>query len=263
MSDPMRQPDPYLSAWDPQGYLRQYYSTPYIPTDSQAVLQFLIDLLSRRAAPCRRAVDFGCGPALYSAIALAPYVQELHLADYLPANLREVQRWLNDEPGAHDWDVYFRGILELETGQKPTAEQVAARKAELRRKITVLREADIRQPHPLGLPQTYDLVVSCFCVEAVSPNRRDWETFLGHLSSLVPTGGTIAMAAVQRCNGYQAARVDESDFARVLSRLGFSEAKMIIRSVPIAEWVDEGFDSICLIAATKGATNSPNSGQSG
>ncbi len=249
MSESIGQSNPYLSEWDPQEYLRQYYSTPYLPDDSQAVLRFLIEQLSRGAPPRRRAIDFGCGPTLYSAISIAPHAQELHLADYLPANLREAQRWLDDEPEAHDWDVYFRGVLELEIGNAPTPEQVAARKAELRRKAPALREADVRRLHPLGQPQTYDLVVSFHCIEAVSSDRKEWETFLGHLSGLVAPGGMMVLASLRRCNGYEvlgrmfpATYVDENDFARALPQLGFSKEGMVIRAAPIAEWVKEGYE---------------------
>ena len=253
-----QQQDPYLSEWHPQDYLRQYYSTPDIPDDSRAVLQFLIEQLSRNGREYSKALDFGCGPTLYNAISIAPYVQELHLADYLPTNLREIRRWLDGEPEAHDWDVYFRGILELENGQTPTAEQVAVRKADLRRKMTALLEGDIRKPHPFGQPQTFDLVASFFCIEAVSTDRKEWETFLRHLSSLVASGGMLVLAAVRRCSRYEvlgrmfpAAYIDENDFARLLPQLGFSTNGMIVRAVPIAAWVEEGFDSICLVAATK------------
>jgi hypothetical protein len=258
MFDSTCQSDPYLLEWDPKEYLRQYYSTAYIPDDSQAAIRFLIEQLSNNVARYRRALDFGCGPTLYSAISMVPHVQELHLADYLPTNLREIRRWLNDEPDAHDWDVYFRGILELESANASTVEQIAARKAELRRKVTALFEGNIRRPHPLDQLRIYDLVVSFFCIEAVSVDRKEWELFLGYLSSMVAPGGTMVLAAVRRCNGYQvlgrkfpATCVDENDFARVLPHIGFSKSGMVIRAVPIAEWVEEGFDSICLVAATK------------
>jgi hypothetical protein len=57
---------------------------------------------------------------------------------------------------------------------------------------------------------------------------------------------------------FPAAYVDENDFARVLPQLGFSEDEMVIRAEPIAEWVEEGFDSICLVAATKEANDKAN-----
>jgi hypothetical protein len=248
--------DPYLTEWEPRAYLRQYYTIPYIPDDSRALLGFLREYLPRRVGGYNRAVEFGCGPTLYTALALVPHVQRLFLADYLPGNLDEMRRWLVGDPDAHDWDVYVRYILEQERGRPPTANEVTSRESELRCKVAGLLHADIRQPQPLGSPQAFDLVASFFCVEAVSTDVREWEVFLGWLSSLVAPGGSMVLAAMRRCSRYEvlgrvfpAARVDEADFLRVLPHLGFEPDSLVIQAVPTAEWTAEGFDSICLVAA--------------
>ena len=251
-------PDVYEREWSPRDYLQQYYSTPYVPDDSQTVLAFLKEHLTHRRSGYSRAVEFGCGPTLYTALALIPHVEQLHLADYLPNNLDEVQRWLAGEPKAHDWGVYVRYILEQEYGRPPTADEVTAREVELRGKVVGLHQCDIRQPHPLGRPQVFDLVASFFCIEAVSSDRGEWELFLERLASMVAPGGSMMLAAVRRCTGYEvlgrlfpAARVDETDFLRVLPKLGFDLGELVVRAVPIAEWAAEGFDSICCVWATK------------
>lgn len=256
MPEPFR--DVYEREWDPQAYLKQYYSTPYVPDDSQAVLAFVNEQLSLQPSGYDRAVEFGCGPTLYTALALTPHVRHLHLADYLPGNLDEVRRWLAGEPEAHDWGVYVRYILEQERGRQPTADEMASREAELRDKVASLLHADICQPEPLGGPRVFDLVASFFCIEAVSPDRGQWEAYLGRLSSLVAPGGSMVLAAVRQCSGYEvlgrtfpAARVDEADFLRVLPLLGFDPGGMVVRVVPITEWAAEGFESICCVWATK------------
>jgi len=262
MSESARLPDPYQSEWNPREYLRQYYSTSHVPDDSTAVLQFLIEQLPGRSQRFNRSLEFGCGPALYTTIATVPYVQDLELADYLPENLQELRHWLNGEREAHDWDVYFRGVLELERGVAPTESMIAARKEEVRRKVTALRRADIRQEHPLGAPRTFDLVTSFYCLECVTSERGDWKECMERLSGLVKPGGTLIMAALRGCNGYKVLGrmfpttcLDEEDFNRVLPRLGFDERTMVVRAVPITAWVEVGFDSICLIAAEKLGTD--------
>jgi nicotinamide N-methyltransferase len=250
--------DPYLVEWNPRAYLQQYYSTPYIPDDSRALLAFLMEQLPIRPGGYDRAIEFGCGPTLYTALALCPHVRQLHLADYLPSNLEELRLWLADEPEAHNWRVYVRAILEQEQGRPPTNKEMAARETELRKKIAGLHHADIRQAEPLGTPQVFDLVTSFFCIEAVSTNRSDWASLLENLSCLVAADGMMVLAALRRCNGYEVlgrifptARVDETDFQRVLPAYGFDPSSLVIRSVPITEWAAEGFDSICLVSAVK------------
>lgn len=246
--------DRYQEAFSPADYLRQYYATPHVPGDCVAIFRFLAAHLPRRACGYPRAIDFGCGPTLYAAFALAPHVGELHLADYLPANLAELRRWLDNAPSAHDWDTYLRGQLEVEAPQLVTREHVEARKALLRRKVTALLHADVRSPHPLGEPCTYDLVLSCFCLEAIQPDRRVWAEHLANLARLVGPGGELYLAVVRRCREYHVfdqtfatTYLDEADFAAELPRPGFT-AEVEVVTVP--EWAGQGFDSICLVRAT-------------
>lgn len=258
MYESNQQTDPYDKEWNARAYLQQYYSTPYVPDDTQAVLRFLTEQLFNRPNGYETAIDFGCGPTLYTAIAIAPYVQEIHLADYVAENLWEVRQWLEHKPGAHDWAVYLRWIAELQIGSPPSVDQLIARADELRRKVVGLHQCNIRQVIPLGEPRTFDLVVSCFCIEAVSTNRTDWARFLGNLSNLVADDGNLILAAVRHCSGYEvlgkrfpAVFLDENDFTDILPQLGFDLDSMIVRTVPITEWTDEGFDSICLVSAQK------------
>lgn len=256
--------DMYQREWEPRLYLRQYYSTPHLPDDCQAVIDFLNEQLPARPGGYASAVEFGCGPTLYAALAMAPHVRQLHLSDYLQSNLEEVRRWLNHEPGAHDWRVYVRAILEREGGQRPMPAEIAGREAVLRQKVVGLHQVDIRSSLPFGSRRTFDLVGSFFCIEAVSSDREEWSTYLEHLSSTVAPGGNLLLASVRQCRGYEvlgrmfpAAYVDEADFLGLLPRFGFDEGSLVVHAVPIKEWAAEGFDSICLVAASKLSSDRP------
>lgn len=103
-------PADYDRTFDSADYLRQFYSTPEVSDDEAAMFRGIAETIGRgRSFPC--AVEIGCGPTLHHAFALAPLVGELHLAEYLPGNRTEVRKWLDGDPAAHDWDVYFRGVL--------------------------------------------------------------------------------------------------------------------------------------------------------
>ena len=43
---------------------------------------------------------------------------------------------------------------------------------------------------------------------------------------------------------------EASGWLRTLSQ-SYSASRLIVRPVPITEWADEGFDSICLVAAER------------
>ena len=46
--------------------------------------------------------------------ALVPKAAEIHLAEYLPANRAEAERWLRGDADAHDWRAFTRETLRLE-----------------------------------------------------------------------------------------------------------------------------------------------------
>ena len=174
----------------------------------------------------------------------------------MPENLHEVRRWLDDGADAHDWGVYFRGVLAAE-GQAGHA-IVEERTAELRRRITALKNADVRLNHPLQDGSVYDLVISYYCIEAVATNRSDWSRYLANLVQLVAPGGLLILAAMRRCREYHVfdrtfptAFIDETDFATELPQLGFPPEQTVIRSVSVADWAEQGFDSICCVRARR------------
>ncbi|MEZ5964058.1 MAG: guanitoxin biosynthesis pre-guanitoxin forming N-methyltransferase GntF [Planctomycetota bacterium] len=242
--------------WDPRAYLRQYYAT--IGSDEQANARFARDMLGGWERRFATALEFGCGPTVHHAAMLAPYVDSLHVADYLDANLVEVQRWLREDPTAHDWDRYFAEML-AEEGAPHVEAAVAVRVARTREVIKATIRGDIRRAAPLGSTATYDLVASYYCVEAVAGDLATWARHLGNLTRLVAPGGALLLGAMRRCAGYRvfertypAVPVDEADFAATLLELGFASEHTAIRVVPATDLIEEGFDSICCVFARRG-----------
>lgn len=251
--------DMYTTQWNPRSYLRTYYATTHVPDDSQAIYRFLHEQLALREVHNVTALEFGCGPTIWTAIPLTPHLAELHLADYLKTNLAEIERWLDAGDDAHDWSTYLRYALECEGLRQPSSADVLARADLLRQRITRLLPADILQDAPLGSEtRTYDLVTSFFCIECAAPVVSDWERCLERLAGLVAPGGHLMVTSITGGDVYHVgdirfpvAPLSESDFRRLLPRLGFDQETMTIKPVSIADWANEGFDAICLVAATK------------
>jgi hypothetical protein len=93
--------------------------------------------------------------------AAAEVASEIHLGDYLPANLAEIQRWIDREPGAHDWRPFVRYTLQCEGIRRTTEEDVAAREDLTRKKVTAPIRIDGRHPRPVD--HDYATVVSAYC----------------------------------------------------------------------------------------------------
>jgi hypothetical protein len=244
--------------WSARDYLRQYYRTPTIPSDEKAIFNFIIPYLRMLDAPVSRGLDFGSGPTLHHAIALTPFVEELHLADYVAGNFVEIRKWLDSGEDAHNWDIYVSGILELEGNERADHELIGTRKADLRRKITALHPGDIRQSNPLGFETTYPLVASFYAADSIAATKADWQVYMGNLASLVEPGGILIISALRHAEYYQvgdyffpSANLNERDVYETLRDLGFDTSSEDVIVAPVEEWDDEGFDSIIVARGRK------------
>jgi hypothetical protein len=132
-----------------------------VEPDELATIDFFVDAM-RHAEPGRPVLLFGVGPTLHHVFLTGDVAAEIHLAEYLPANLREIQRWLDAEPDAHDWRPFVEYTLRSEGISAPTADQVHDREGLVRQKVTTLLPGDARSPAPLsarGYP-SYHTVIS-------------------------------------------------------------------------------------------------------
>jgi hypothetical protein len=209
--------------WVPQDYLRDYYSV--VEPDERETIAFFVDAMEEAPA-FEPVLFFGTGPTLHHVFLAAPRAAEIHLADYLPANLEEIERWRTRDAAAHDWRAFVRYTLQCEGLTAPTDEDVTRREELTRSKITRLLEVDAR--HPVPLDQRYATVISAYCADSATDDRATWETFMANITALVGPGGLFLTAALRRCTAYvvgdkrfPSANVDEHDMRHVLAR-GFS-----------------------------------------
>ncbi|MFO0878147.1 MAG: guanitoxin biosynthesis pre-guanitoxin forming N-methyltransferase GntF [Gemmataceae bacterium] len=248
--------DLYTAAFNPRNYLRQYYSTPHLTADDSTLLQCLCGWLERSGHIFSAALDLGCGPTVHYSFAISPYAHRIDLADYLPANLAEIRRWLDNHSDAHDWDALFRGVLACQ-GVNPDVE-LERRKALYRSRVSTLLTCDLRHPNPLGRSAEYDLVTSFFCCECIAADRDDWKSIMGRILSLVRPGGSVFFASMRDCRQYAilgrwfpSTPVTEQDFWDVFTLYGFEVPLISVRAVAAPAWVEDGFDHIIVASATR------------
>jgi hypothetical protein len=181
----------YIAAFDPREYLAECYPAPN--AEDQFGIRFMVAAL-RRMPPGLRALEFGGGPALPGVAVLAARASEIHFCDYVPANLTEVRRWLNDEPEAYNWRPYIKMVLEAEGGPA-TPETIARRAAEMRRKVTHLAACDALAELPLGAEAApYDLVMARDCTDVAAANLAEWRRILQNVTTLVKPGGWLLVS---------------------------------------------------------------------
>ena len=243
-----------------QNYLATYYRQPPT-TDERAVLSFLTRQYRRIAAlPC--AIEIGCGPTVHHMLPIAPYVSEIHMADYLPDNLEQVRLWRDSAPNAHAWRHYTSLVLHLE-GQAATLGEVAQREAETRHKITTLLRCDLKRDSPLGAERQYAAVCCFYVAENIGIAREEWTRVMSRVAALTAPGGLLFLSALRetdfyvvkspdgRLQRYPSARLTEGDFQELLPMLGFSRRHTIIESTSLTGQENEGVSGVILVAALK------------
>ena len=180
--------DTYITAFDPKEYLQECFSEP--DDEYRFGIQFLLNTL-HKLPPDLFVLEFGGGPALHSVAALVPYAREIHFADYVPANLAEVQQWLDNTPNAYNWQPFIEIILEKE-GITPTPQIIAEREAEMRRKVTRLIRCNALEPAPLGQNAAqYDLVLAPYCTDVAASTVEEWGQVIKNITTLVKPGGWL------------------------------------------------------------------------
>ncbi|MEI6659936.1 MAG: guanitoxin biosynthesis pre-guanitoxin forming N-methyltransferase GntF [bacterium] len=246
----------YDKSWSPEEYLERYYSTEHVASDELGILDFVRKFLAGRRFETM--LDFGCGPTIHHMIPFVDHVGRIFGSDYIEGNLEKVRKWVFNSPDAHDWTAYLRGILRHESGEDPSASDIAERGRALRRKMGKLYHCNVLDKVPLGTKLKFDLVTSFYCVDCCTSSIEQWTGAMSNLASLVAPGGSVVLAALGDTDHYKVGdnvfsttRINEGGMHDCLIAVGFKPETVRVEVKPCPEWADEGFDSIIVASAQK------------
>jgi hypothetical protein len=251
--------------WRAEDYYRFYYRDGIV-RDERITLDFHLRVLRAQGGRFEHALDYGCGPTLHNAIAVAPYVERLDMADWRPDNLASVAKWAAGRPDASRWHHFTRYILECEGEPTPRALQIAGREKLARRAIARLLPTDARRVHPLGSDHVarYDLLVTGYCIDCISDDQAIWRAAMRNVLALVKPGGTLLLDALWRCRSYQvedtwfpSANVDVDDLRDCLVENGFERSSLEIEPHAYPEQVACGYPGILVATGRKAARVRP------
>ncbi len=246
------------SQWQAQDYFKTYYSEVVLP-DEQVVLAYQIDTLRRIEHKFGRALEYGCGPTLHRAIAAARYAFRIDMADWLPDNLAQVREWLSRGAGNDDWNRFTDYVLRCE-GETPDARRIERREEQTRKVIRNLHVSDARWRHPLGPDRFrfYDLIISGFCLDAISCEKEVWRRCMCNVLSMLHEGGLLILHALHRCRAYKVgermfpgADLSEQDLHDSLLANGFAPSSIDVRVIPCPENRQYGYAGILVASARK------------
>jgi hypothetical protein len=244
--------------WDPEVYLQEFYPEGSVYADEREALSYELAALGD-IDNVALALELGCGPTVHRSIAAARYVAEIHMADYMPANLQHVSKWLNRAGDRHGWTEHVRYVLETEGLAEPTPTAISRRESLTRERVRRVLQCDLRLEDPLGDAhrELYPLVYSFFCAESATGDRETWARYVSNLSSLVAPRGHLVLGALRNASRYRSgsrwfpcAPIDENDLRAVLTgQFASSTIDVQVRHLPTHE--PQGYSGILLGRATK------------
>ena len=247
------------STWRARDYFETYYSEVVLP-DEQAVLAYQLEVMRRAEGRYGRALEYGCGPTLHRAIATSAYAFRIDMADWLADNLVFVREWLQTDREESDWSRFTRYILACEGEPDADRPRIARREAQTRKCVRGLYVSDARWHDPLGPERRafYDLIVSGFCLDAVSSDRGVWRACMQNVLTMLAPGGTVVMHALHDCTAYKVgermfpgAGVTVDTMAESLLENGMSRASIDVQIIPCPTNAVYGYSGILTASARK------------
>ena len=248
------------SEWQANDYFKTYYSDVVLP-DEQVVLAYQIEVLKQNEHKFGRGLEYGCGPTLHRAIGAARYAFRIDMADWLPDNLAQVKSWLDAGASNLDWRRFTEYVLACESdGGTSDPRRTERREEHTRKVIRNLYVSDARWRHPLGPErhEFYDLLISGFCVDAVSSDKLVWQRCMRNVLSTLQEGGLMVMHALHRCKAYKVgdrmfpgADLSADDMLKCLLDNGFDRASIDVQVVPCPENAVYGYGGIMMASGRK------------
>lgn len=238
--------------FDAGDYLREYYRD--VGSENRAILHFIVASLAR-LPPGRALLDYGCGPALYVALAAAEKYEEIHVCDYLTENLAEIKKWVSKTADAFDWRAFTQYIVETERGAPCSEGDVLLREEKTRNRIKAVSRCDVTKRSFDGQcsswPQ-FDVVVCQFCLEAVARSFDEWLVYARNVASYLKPRGTFILGTIEDAEAYGVGsreyptlRLSRADVLAGLDALGVVRESVCVESVP-ADGVTRKYNGLIL-----------------
>ncbi len=242
--------------WNPRDYIAEYYSE-VIP-DCRFAMEWLLDSLAD-TPPVDQALEFGSGPIPVFTFPLSLRAREIHIAEYLEVNRRELSNWVENTSDAHDWLHFSQEMLRLQGHPLATEAQARAIESATRARIKSIEGGDAHQKDPLGADKRgfYGLLATHCCAECATSSKEEWRDFISNIFSLVAPGGTLIQTIVEGATYYKvgdrefpSANVTRHDALDCLVENGFTDIDLRVRNTPGNS--DQGFSSCVFLRAVKG-----------
>jgi hypothetical protein len=197
-------------SWKPAEYKDKYYPSDDVGSENGPLIEGLVDIWrkihsddliracrarSNDAPPWDLAI-VGGGGVMWDVPSAVPHVREICYTDPFSDNLAQARYVLSNEYDTY-WDAYVAHTLRSEGETNVTPEQIRERSRMMRERITRVDIGDVCNPPVVPSAPTGCPVVSAhFVLEAISPSKAVWLSYLKNLHAAVMPGGALIISSV-------------------------------------------------------------------
>ncbi|CAN7991162.1 unnamed protein product, partial [Ixodes pacificus] len=151
----------------------------------------------------RKLLEVGCGPTVRNVLLATKKIDEVVLGEFVPQNRLAVEKWIRKAPDAIDWSFYSEVLATIEgfTDVKSGAREIEQRTRKAIRKVVFCNVLD-----PQVLPQehkeTFDVVLTCLCLESACLDEGTYKKAVKNLANLVTYGGYLIVCGIYGSDDY-------------------------------------------------------------
>lgn len=222
--------------FNPLDYLQSYYGE--LKSEAEGLLQFLVDAFATLPQDVS-VLEFGAGPTIIGLIPAAHKAKSIHFCDYVESNRNVVNRWLSGDEHDFDWTPFIMRALQMEGIANPTPEQIAERSERIRDIVTKVSSCDIYQTPPVDTTQKFDVIITNYCLDAVTGDKTEWQAHIRNLKTLLKSNGMFVMSSLQEAQysdfgdtRFPNVYLVEDDIPEALRLAGFSADSIRVVSAP-------------------------------
>ncbi|VDM55947.1 unnamed protein product [Angiostrongylus costaricensis] len=192
--------DSFHKEFSTEAYLKDFY----IKVDDSAmqmVLTFLPNIVAR-IGKVKRVLDFGAGPTIHVAASFRQQADEIYLADYLPQNRQELERWYEGTSN-FDWSQPLRMILTQEGNSWNDLDEMIKI---TRQKVCGIFHCDCLLSPSVAISEelqgTFDVgakiltLVTIFCVEYCCKTYDEYKKAIRNIAEQIRDGGFFVMGGI-------------------------------------------------------------------
>ncbi|KAM7304101.1 nicotinamide N-methyltransferase [Ixodes scapularis] len=154
-------------------------------------------------------LDVGSGPMLLCSLVASSRFKHIVLSDLLERNRLELNKWLNNHEDAIDWTTPAEAIAAFEgyNDVKKGASEIMERTRSAIRKVV---PCDVLEPGvlPEEHKETFDVVLSSGCLDAVAADHESFRTVVCNVGTLVKPGGLLVITGAGGLKHYTVGAVD-------------------------------------------------------